>query len=241
MNTQILAVPNDKVTLYLIPTVISENSLNTIPSATIAVIHNLDYFIVERARTARRFIKTTEPKKSIQDLTFIEFDDDDNSPEKQVISWLQSGKSVGVISESGMPGIADPGQSIALLAHRSGFKVKSLIGPSSVSLALSASGLNGQNFSFHGYLPIKELELKKKLKELESLIHKTKQTQIFIETPYRNNRMFKAIIKSLSNETFLCVASDLTGASEYVKTERIQYWKSNPVDLKKLPTIFLLG
>lgn len=234
-------VLDNKATLYLIPTIISDNSLSSIPLSTINVIHGLDNFIVERARTARRFIKTTNPVKSIQELSFIEFDEKTNKAELQAIAWLESGISVGVISESGMPGIADPGHSIVLMAHKKGFRVKSLVGPSSVSLALSASGLNGQNFTFHGYLPIKDMELNKKLKAIESQIRKNRQTQIFIETPYRNSRMIKTLLKVLSNDTLLCIASDLTGENEFVQTRSIKDWKINTPEIKKIPTIFLLG
>lgn len=230
-----------KAKLYLIPTIISEGQLGSIPIDTIDKIHSLKYFIVERARTARRFIKLTNPPHQISDLEIIEFSKDNQDAENQVLLWLKSGLNVGVISESGMPGIADPGQSIVYLAHQKNHLVESLVGPSSINLALSASGLNGQNFAFTGYLPIKDNELKSYLRSLESIIKKNRQTQIFIETPYRNNRLIKMIIRTLSDDILFCIASDLTGESEFVKTKRIAQWKSDVPELGKIPTIFLLG
>lgn len=227
--------------LYLIPTVISEGQIETLPLSTIKIIHSLKYFIVERARTARRFIKLTKPPYAISDLEIVEFSNDINSGEELAIKWLKSGFNVGVISESGMPGIADPGQTIVRLAHQNHIAVESLVGPSSINLALSASGLNGQDFAFKGYLPIKDNELKIHLRSMEKNILKNHQTQIFIETPYRNNRLIKIILSSLSKKLLFCIASDLTGSSEFVKTQSIGDWKRNVPQLDKVPTIFLLG
>lgn len=230
-----------KSKLFLIPTFISENQLDSIAPRTIRVIHSTKHYIVERARTARRFIKQTHPPYEISELEIIEFSKENQDSESQVIAWLKSGISVGVISESGMPGIADPGQTMSLLAHQNDITVESLVGPSSLSLALCASGLNGQNFAFKGYLPIKENELKASLKAIQSTILKTKQTQLFIETPYRNNRLIKAILNSMNSELLFCIAMDITGESEFIKTKTIGEWKESIPEIGKAPCIFLLG
>lgn len=227
--------------IYLIPTVISENTLSHIPSETIKCIHETSHYVVERARTARRFIKTTKPPYQISDLLVIEIDEKDNSYINTVIQWLNDGHNVGVLSESGMPGIADPGSEIIKEIHAKGFNVKPLIGPSSIFLSLAASGLNGQNFCFNGYLPIKDHELKVELKKLESKVTKSKQTQIFIETPYRNDRMLNFLIKNLNPNIRLCVAKDITGAEESIVTKKISDWKKASNQIGKIPTIFLIG
>lgn len=197
--------------------------------------------MVERARTTRRFIKLTNPPYAISDLEIIEIEKDGDSHLPEVKKHMLSGKSIGLISESGMPAIADPGSEIVALAHRLGCTVKPLIGPSSIFLALAASGLNGQSFSFQGYLPIKEAELKAKLKSLESQTLKVNQTHIFIETPYRNNRLIHSLLKYLSGTIKLCVAADITGPNESIQTRTIAQWKSSNLKLEKIPTIFLIG
>jgi len=201
----------------------------------------LKHFLVERARTSRRYIKLTDPPYSISDLNILEFSEE-GLELQEVINWLKAGLDVGVISESGMPGIADPGSNITILAHQNNLKVCSLVGPSSIFLALSSSGLNGQNFCFHGYLPIKENELKKKVNLIEQRVYKNKETQIFIETPYRNNRLFNSLLKNLKDQTLLCVAVDLTSNTEFVKTMSIASWKKKPIiTIEKVPAIFLIG
>ena len=227
--------------ILLIPTVISEDTLIQIPKGTITSIHETTHFVVERSRTARRFIKTTNPPYEISSLNIIEIDQDGLDYINTAMSWLQQGHNVGVISESGMPGIADPGSDLVIKAHSKGIKVKPLVGPSSIFLSLAAIGLNGQNFCFNGYLPIKENELKSKLKQLESLIQKTRQTQIFIETPYRNDRMLKFLVKNLNPNIKLCVAKDITGDEESITTRRVSDWKNLDFQIGKIPTIFLIG
>jgi len=157
--------------------------------------------------------------------------------------WLNKGIDFGIISESGLPGVADPGTDIVRLAHHSGYKVSPLTGPSSITLALSASGMNGNSFAFNGYLPIKDGDLRSQLQVLEALIRKTGQTQIFIETPYRNNRIIKSILKhTKDHQISLCIALDLSGENESVQTMTLKQWKkTNPIELPKLPAIFLLG
>lgn len=162
-------------------------------------------------------------------------------PVHDAIQWLKDGHSVGVLSESGMPGIADPGNIVVSEAQRQGFTVSPLVGPNSIILALSASGLNGQNFCFHGYLPIKDHELIPALKRLEKQVLSRNQTQIFIETPYRNNRIVNSVIKSLNNDLNFCVGLDITGNEEAIITKKIFKWKESSIELPKLPAIFLLG
>ena len=227
--------------ILLIPTVISEDTLMQIPKETISSIHETTHFVVERSRTARRFIKTTNPPYEISSLLIVEIDQNESDYINRALNWLKQGYNVGVISESGMPGIADPGSEFVTKAHSKGFKVKPLVGPSSIFLSLAASGLNGQNFCFNGYLPIKENELKSKLKQLESLVLKTKQTQIFIETPYRNDRMLKFLVKNLNANIKLCVAKDITGAEESIITQSVSDWKKLDFHIGKIPTIFLIG
>lgn len=227
--------------LYMVPSIISEGQENEIPSATLQVIHKLKFYIAERARTARRFLKLCELPFSIQEIEIIEMDKRDPSiGQDEVLRWLQEGYDVGVISESGMPGVADPGRDFAKLAHQNNFEVVPLTGPSSILLALSASGMNGQNFCFQGYLPIKDHELKNKFKELQKNIAKG-QTQIFIETPYRNGRMFEQILKNFDSNTFLCLAIDITGENQLIKTNQIKNWKNSKPNFDKIPTVFLLS
>lgn len=226
--------------LYLIPIVISEDSLTAIPQATISRLHQVKHLVVERARTARRYISQTKPPYQISDLNIIEIEDDMSHIET-CIQWLLSGHDVGVMSESGMPGIADPGQEIVLACHQSGIQVIPLVGPNSIMLALSASGLGGQNFAFRGYLPIKEPELKKELSNIENLILRHKQTQICIETPYRNDRLLQNMMKYLNPKIMLCIASDITGPNEKIMSYAISDWKKVEIRIGKVPAIFVLG
>lgn len=183
----------------------------------------------------------TNPPHSISELTIIEIDKKGTSHLAEIKALISEGHSFGIISESGMPGVADPGSSVVQLAHDLGCIVKPLVGPSSILLALAASGLNGQSFCFHGYLPIKEYELKKKLKSLESNIKKSNQTQIFIETPYRNDRLLDLICKTIQQQLTLCIARDITGREESVQSKKISDWNNSGASIGKLPAIFLLG
>lgn len=227
--------------LYMVPSIISEEKSKEIPVATLQVIHKLKYYVAERARTARRFLKLCDLPFAIQEIEMVEMDKRDlTAGQAEVLAWLNAGHNVGVISESGMPGIADPGKEFALLAHRNNFEVVPLTGPSSIMLALSASGMNGQNFCFHGYLPIKDHELKNRFKELQKNISKG-QTQIFIETPYRNSRMFDQILKNFDANINLCLAIDITGEHQSIKTAKIKDWKNKKPNFDKIPTVFLLS
>jgi len=227
--------------LFMVPSVISEGQVDSIPEACLQVIKTLKFYVAERARTARRFIKLCQPPFSIQEIELVEMDKRDlQVGQDQVLKWLKAGHDVGVISESGMPGVADPGKEFAALAHRNNFEVVPLPGPSSILLALSGSGLNGQQFTFHGYLPIKDGELKSKLASLQKFASKG-QTQIFIETPFRNQRMFDHITKFVDPNLSLCVAIDISGEQQSIQTKKIKDWKGKKPAFNKIPTVFLLG
>ena len=215
--------------------------IDTIPPETVRLIHSTKHYIVERARTARRFIKQTMPPYSIDELQIIEIPREGQSHLQQLAQWCKEGLHVGVMSESGMPAVADPGNRIVAYAHSNKIKVKVASGPSSIIMALAASGLNGQNFAFNGYLPIKEHELRKCLKSLENKILKEKQCQIFIEVPYRNDRMFQFLIKELRPDIKLCIARDITGEFEFISTVAVSEWKKQNFKIQKHPTIFILG
>lgn len=229
--------------LYILPTPISENLNGTIPSEVLEQLHSIKYFIVERARTSRRFIKASGFKGRIEELTFFELDK--RNPNHIPNSFFEpalKGNPIGLMSEAGMPGIADPGAKIVAKAHDLGIKVIPLVGPSSIFLSLAASGLNGQNFTFDGYLPVKVPELKKRLIQIEKEIQSKGTTHIFIETPYRNNRMLELLLKTFNHNVKLCIASELTGKNEFISTKTIGNWKkSKKIDLHKKTCIFLLG
>ncbi len=233
----------NKGKLFLIPIPLGENSGTTIPQYVIDIIHSLDIFIVERARTARRFISTTRPPQSISEMVFHELDKRD--PDKDISSFMneiQNGKNIGLMSEAGCPGIADPGALVVGYAHNNEIEVVPLVGPSSILLALIASGMNGQDFHFHGYLPVKPPERVKALKKIESISASTGSTRIFMETPYRNMALIEDMLKHLSPKTRLCIATDLTLPTQYIRTKTIIQWKRNkPVDLHKRPTVFVLN
>lgn len=228
--------------LYLIPCTLGENAGHTIPPYVVSILHKLDVFIAERAKTARAFIKTTQPVKPFSDLVFYELNK--RSEDAEIATFLQdaeSGKDVGLLSEAGCPGVADPGAVIVAMAHRKGIEVVPLVGPSSILLALMGAGMNGQSFTFHGYLPVKKPELAKKLKHLEQISGRLRQTQIFIETPYRSNSILVEMLNILGPATKVCVATDLTLETEFIQTKAVKGWKSGELpDLHKRPTVFLL-
>jgi len=229
-----------KGNLYLIPTVISDNT-EVIPVRVMNTIKELDYFLVENLRTARRYISSLRLGLTIEDLEFEILDKKTpNAEVNRLLSGLLKGKSIGILSESGCPGIADPGAVAVALAHELGVKVIPLVGPSSLTLALMASGFNGQRFAFQGYLPIDKKQLSSTIKKLEGESGKLNQTQIFIEAPYRNNQLLKSLIEHCNPYTKLCVARDITGKEEFIKSTTIREWKSINVDLHKRPTVFLL-
>lgn len=228
--------------LYLIPAPLGEGAIASIPAYVIEILHRLDYFIAERAKTARRFIKDTDPVKPFSELHFFELNK--HTPPEEMGSFLnpaKQGHDVGLLSEAGCPGVADPGAEIVKIAHENDIEVIPLVGPSSILLALMASGMNGQSFAFQGYLSPKPIELASDLKRLEQISAKFKQTQIFIETPYRNNKFIEQAIKTLSPTTRFCIAANLTLDTEFVKTRTIKNWKTLKVpDFHKVPAIFLI-
>jgi len=233
----------NKGQLYLIPTILGKGTEETtLPSTILKSIKEIDIFIVENLRTARRFIKNIYREKDIDATTFYSYGKHDTlSLEKDFLPHILSGKNVGLLSESGLPCIADPGSKIVEYAHNFQINVVPFGGPSSILLALMASGMNGQNFAFTGYLPIDKSDRRRALKYLESLTKKTGQTQIFMETPYRNHQLFDAIIKVCSNNTKLCIASDITLPSENIKTKTIEEWKQEKININKKPAIFLMN
>jgi 16S rRNA (cytidine1402-2'-O)-methyltransferase len=230
-------------TLFLIPCPIAENALHTVPPYAQEIARNLDVFIVERAKTARHFVKSLNPARPIQEMIFVELPDnqDFEEAEQLFLETVKSGKNLGLLSEAGCPGVADPGAAIVALAHREGVKVVPLVGPSSILLALMASGMNGQRFAFNGYLPPKRPELAKELRRLENLSRQSDQTQIFIETPYRSQMVLEVALESLQATTLFGVAQDLTGEAEFTRTLSIKDWKkSGKKTLEKLPGVFLV-
>ena len=229
--------------LYLIPTTLGEtdNPFDVLPQTIKRSIELMDYYIVENEKTARKFIKSICPEKVQSSLKLSALNKHTQKSEhSEMIQACLEGKNVGLMSEAGCPGVADPGAVIVKLAHEKGIQVVPLVGPSSILLAIMASGMNGQSFAFNGYIPIDALEKKSALKGLEKLSMDKNQSQIFIETPYRNNKMLDDILNALHPETHLCVAADITLSTEYIKTMRVVNWKKTKVDLHNRPTIFII-
>ena len=227
-------------TLYLIPIPISEGAFHTL---SLEVAHHtifIKYYFVENVRTARRFLKDLNPAIVIDDLHFSEIDKHEGADIETLKKWLGEGHKVGVISEAGCPGIADPGAELVAIAHKMNVKVIPFVGPNSIILALMASGLNGQSFCFNGYLPIKEPLRSQKIKQTEQLSRKENQTQIFIETPYRNNNIVDDLIKNCQENTRLCIAQNITAPDQYISTLTIGEWKRQRPELPKQPAVFLL-
>ena len=229
--------------LILIPTVIGENTAQeTLPSIIIDTIKNTDIYIVENIRSARRFIKKIYAKKNIEETIFYAYGKYDSIDyEQDLLLHILAGEDVGLISEAGVPSVADPGSKIVEYAHNFNITVTPLVGPSSILLALMASGMNGQNFAFNGYLPIESKERANKVKQLEKLAHTQKQTQIFMETPYRNNQLLEVILKTCRSQSKLCIASNITTDKESILTKTISEWKTIKTDINKQPSIFLLS
>ncbi|NOY95683.1 MAG: SAM-dependent methyltransferase [Chlorobi bacterium] len=229
--------------LYLIPNVLSEAPWETaLPNSIHSACTGLKYFIVENVRTARRFLKKLDQGINIDELSFYELNKRTSEEEKQQsIGPLLKGYDMGIISEAGCPGVADPGAEIVRLAHAKGIRVVPLVGPSSILLAMMASGMNGQNFAFTGYIPVKPNQRVKRIKQLEKLVQFENQPQIFIETPYRNNQLLDDLLKYCNNSTLLCIACDLTSETEFIATKSIAGWKKDKPDLNKRPAIFILG
>lgn len=228
--------------VYLIPTLLGDvEPLEVLPLSIKRTIEELDHYIAENEKSARRFIKKVCPRKSQQVLEISvlnKYTEPELLPE--YLNPCREGKAVGVLSEAGCPGIADPGAAIAEIAHEKGIRVIPLVGPSSILLALMASGLNGQSFAFNGYLPIDRVERKKAIKQLEKRSRSEGQSQIFMETPYRNNTLLEELLRSLDPGTRLCIAADISLKSEMIRTLSVADWRHAIPDLNKRPAIFIL-
>lgn len=228
--------------LYLIPVQLSDVDFNSIlPAWNIAVVSEIRYFIVENVRSARRFLKKCDRNIDIDTLTFYELNEHtDRTQIDSYLAPLEAGNAMGIISEAGCPAVADPGADVVAIAQRKGLKVKPLVGPSSILMGLMGSGFNGQSFAFLGYLPIDSTGRARKFKEMERRIMQESQTQIFIETPYRNNALVAEMCRVLPGGLKMCAASDITGAGEKIVTRSIKEWGTVKYDFNKVPTIFLL-
>ena len=229
--------------LYLLPVTLGDTAIDKVlPAYNAGIIREIKHFIVEDVRSARRFLKKVDRKIDIDTLSFYPLNKH-TSPEdiSGYLNPLAEGHSMGVISEAGCPAVADPGADVVAIAQRRNLKVVPLVGPSSIILSVMASGFNGQSFAFHGYLPIEPNERSKRLKELEGRIYSEHQTQLFIETPYRNHKMLDDILKACRPQTKLCIAANITCEGEYIKTRMVKEWKGTALpDLSKIPCIFLL-
>lgn len=229
--------------LYLIPTTLGDETepLEVIPLSVKKVIEEVNYYIVENEKSARRFIKKISPKKQQPNLTIKLLDKYAIEEETQkYLDVCQQGFNVGLLSEAGVPAIADPGASIVKLAHQKNIQVVPLVGPSSILMAMMASGMNGQNFAFNGYLPIDKSDRKRTIKDLERISNDKNQSQIFIETPYRNEKMLADLKITLSPHTNLCIAADITLSTEYIKSMAVKEWKHQQPNLHKRPAIFII-
>lgn len=228
--------------LYLIPTTLGESDpMDVLPQTVKRAIDFIDYYIVENEKTARKSIKAVHPEKKQPDLKISLLNKHTEVKEHvQMIAPCLQGINVGLMSEAGCPGVADPGAAIVKIAHEKGIQVVPLVGPSSILLALMGSGMNGQSFAFNGYLPIDKSEKKSALKGLEKLSFDKNQSQLFIETPYRNNKLLEDILQALQPNTHLCIACDITLPTEYIKTYRVADWKKIKIDLHNRPCIFII-
>lgn len=226
--------------IYLIPTVLDDNAVETIPHYIVDTVKNCQVIFAENERTARRFLKKICPEIIIDNYEWFTIHKAETEVLQAFEQKIKEGKTIAIISEAGCPGIADPGQILIARAQQMNATIKPLVGPSSILLALMASGMNGQQFEFVGYLPIDNLERNKAITALENNSQKKNSTQIFIETPYRNNQLIETLLKICRPSTKLCIASELTGPNEFVKTKTIADWKKEKTDFHKKPVIFLI-
>ena len=236
----------EKGILYMIPCPISEQTevYDVVPEANRRVIDSLDYFIVENVRSARRFLSKAHIARKIDELEFVELNEHTVAGQaiEAMVKPLLAGRSAGVISEAGVPGVADPGALVVEACHRKGIRVVPLVGPSSILLAMMASGLNGQSFAFNGYLPVKPPERSKAIKALERRVHVERQSQIFIEAPYRNVKLMEQMLQVCAAESKLTVACDITSSDEFIVTRSVAEWRKQQLpDIAKRPTIFIIG
>lgn len=230
---------SDQAKIYLIPIPIAEEALHTLSEQIRTATQEVTHYFVENVRTARRFLRSIHKEIVIDDLHFSEIDKREGPDLSMLSQWIKEGRTIGIMSESGCPGIADPGAVIINRAHEMNVPIYPLTGPNSIVLALMASGMNGQSFAFNGYLPVKNPERSKQIKHFEQRSKAERQTQIFIETPYRNNQLLDDLLKNCVHHTKLCIAQDISGADEYIKTKTIKDWVKEKPELKKLPTVFL--
>lgn len=232
-----------KPTLYLIPVPISDGPHEMVlPAEVILILRALTCFVVENIKTAIKFFKRAGMNKSFDQLVFYTLDE--HTPSNEIADFLtplREGKDMGLMSEAGLPALADPGTELVAMAHRAGYRVKPLTGPSSITLALIASGLNGQNFAFNGYLPVKKEARIRAIRRLEEKLYREKQTQIFMETPYRNLALLGDLNNCCRPSTMLCIAAEITGKDEFIKTRTIRDWKNNLPDIHKKPAVFVIG
>jgi len=228
-------------TVYLIPAYLDEQSLAPLPAYILDAVKACQVFFVENERSARRYLKAMWKEMVIDDYQWYPIHKAEEEVRTQFKAALKEGKTIGIISEAGCPGVADPGQILTEAAHQAGATVRPLVGPSSILLALMASGMNGQQFRFVGYLPVDKAERTKALKELEADSQKWRSTQIFIETPYRNNQLLETVLATCRPGTRLCIAANLTGQGEFIRTRTVGEWKGDGLpDLHKVPAIFCL-
>lgn len=229
--------------VYLIPTTLGDTTIERVlPPDLTLIISSISVFIVENIRTARRFLKKVNPAIVIDDLTFFELNQ--HTDKKEISRFLEpnrDGKDIGIISEAGCPGVADPGAEVVKIAHTKNIRVVPLVGPSSILLALMASGMSGQNFAFNGYLPIKNPEKSQQIKLLEKRMQVEGQTQIFIEAPYRNAQLLGELLKNCESDTMLCIAADITLETEFILSKPVSYWKNHIPEIQKRPAIFMIG
>lgn len=228
--------------VYLIPSLLGESPYNRVlPEFNLEIIRSINTFVVENEKSARKFIKQVCPEKVQSDLDLYILDKDTNPQELfELVKLLDQGKTIGIISEAGLPAVADPGAQLVKVAQDKKIQVVPLVGPSSILMALMASGMNGQNFAFHGYLPIDKNERKKRLGQLEAESARNGVAQIFMETPYRNNQMIEDLTKILRTDTKICVACDITLESEDIRTRSIKDWKNEKYDFHKRPAIYVM-
>lgn len=231
-----------KGNLYLIPTSLGDTMLNNVlPERSLSILNQITNYVVENIRTARRFLVKAKIKHKIDDLTFYELNKYSNPDDYNTyLSAITKGEHVGLLSEAGCPGVADPGADIVQIAHEKNIKVVPLVGPSSILLALMASGMNGQSFAFNGYLPVKKPQRIKQLKNDEQRSKNEKQSQIYIEAPYRNKALFADMLEQLKPTTKLCLAVDITLEDEFIKTKTVKDWKTKMPEINKKPAIFIV-
>lgn len=236
----------EKGKLYLIPSLLGETEINrVIPEHNISIVHTLDSFVVEELRTARRFLKKCKYPRELDTISFYVLNEhsettSQNAELGQFLNKVEQGISIGLLSEAGCPGIADPGADLVRMAHERNIRVIPLTGPSSIFLALMASGMSGQQFTFHGYLPAKTEERKLKIREIDRLCLKHNHSHIFIEAPYRNTQLIQALLSNCSDQTLLCIAQNISTESESIITRSIKGWKTKPPEPGKVPVVYIL-